>query len=172
MQIRSKEVVLFIIMHNIRDKLLKTFLGIYILFFSVQSILRPYAHIPGTNSSLLDFITRYTNLIPFDTIFTAFQYYSNTGKMYYLYPLWYNSFVLIPIGFLVRRVYMIQGKRLVRFCIITVGILCAVYFLRILLKRGCFDIDDILLNVTGLCIGIAMDMLFQKIRGRKKVHAT
>ncbi|MFS1513794.1 VanZ family protein [Chengkuizengella sp. SCS-71B] len=90
------------------------------------------------------------NLTPFSTIKQYFYYYDHFDPKIWIINILGNIVVFIPFG--------IFGPYVLRFNVIKfifsfiLSITC-LEFLQLLLKRGSFDVDDIILNTTGAVIG-------------------
>ena len=172
MQIGFGEADSFTTMHNSSHTIAKIFLAIYMIVFLIQTLFHPFTHIiPQSNSSILDFVTTATNLHPFSTIIEATNYFLERKQVYYLWPLFYNTFVLVLPTILIQYLYKFRGKSLFYFYIVTLSILGSLYFCRLLLKRGAFDIDDILLNMIGWGIGVVISYVLQSIITKTDFHS-
>lgn len=90
------------------------------------------------------------NLVPFKTIkqlFSNFRYY-NFGV--WLVNFLGNIIVFIPYGYLVPKIVPIKGMQLLfGGFVLLFGVEC----LQLLLQRGIFDVDDIILNLIGIMCG-------------------
>lgn len=99
------------------------------------------------------------NLIPFHTI----EFYLS-GKVAFLiafYNLGANIFLFIPFGLYYQ--YVRKDKSVGQLFFIAIICISMIEFLQFFTKRGCLDIDDLILNVLGVCMGYFIQPLFQKI---------
>ncbi|MCI9514771.1 MAG: hypothetical protein HFF61_10640 [Oscillospiraceae bacterium] len=125
---------------------------VILLFPLLRSAQKPWQYAP-----LKAYVLKFSNLIPLKGIIAAITNATNSHSAYYLFPLIFNLFVMVPVGvFYGYSSRYINFKRAILDCI-KYGILFAfLYCVRILLKLGCFDIDDILLNCVGLYFGMVL----------------
>ncbi len=106
------------------------------------------------DESIIEYFLSRMNLIPFKTIgeyVTALF----TGRMNWNIPvtnLLGNFLIFLPMGiyipFFIRK---IDTKG--RFALIMLTVLLTVEILQLLLMRGAFDIDDLILNLSGAMVG-------------------
>ncbi len=99
------------------------------------------------------------NLIPFDTI-----YFYLSGKVNYLialYNLGANIGLFIPFGLYYR--YTKWAPSMKQLLLITICSICTIEWLQFTTKRGSLDIDDLFLNVLGVCFGYFVYPLFRKV---------
>lgn len=63
-----------------------------------------------------------------------------------------NLFVLLPMGFFFPALFSRQ-KSFWLFLLTTFLLVCLIELVQLLTRRGALDIDDLLLNVPGACLG-------------------
>lgn len=113
--------------------------------------------IGGTLPPLGKYIQRNTNLIPFKTIGEFMTRYRentiNTDTV--VKNLLGNLILLLPMGFLFPCVF--SGlRRSAALLSVIFGINLLLEIMQILFRTGSFDIDDLILNFIGACIGYGM----------------
>ena len=89
------------------------------------------------------------NLIPFNTI--HFYLSGNVGYLIALYNLGANIGLFIPFGLYYR--YIKKTPSMKQLLIITIFSISTIEWLQFFTKRGSLDIDDLMLNVLGVCLG-------------------
>jgi glycopeptide antibiotics resistance protein len=99
------------------------------------------------------------NLIPFHTI--NFYLSGNVDFLIAFYNLGANIGLFIPYGLYDR--YMKKNHSIKQLLIITLFSIALIECLQFLTKRGCLDIDDLILNVSGVILGYYIQPFFQKI---------
>lgn len=102
-----------------------------------------------------------TNLVPFRTIYqSVYAIVHATNKYSFLYAIINvlgNLVLFIPYGFCIPRLferYRVFGK----FVLLSFVILLSVETLQVLTLRGCFDIDDIILNLVGAVLAYLISL--------------
>lgn len=116
---------------------------LYVLFLS---------RAPMTWCSVPEFFRRFTNIIPFKTIFEYINRYSEGFRVISIRNLGVNLFMFAPMGILLPCLF----KKLRCFWKVTVTILLTVILAELLqgiLRVGSVDIDDVLFNVIGGMMG-------------------
>ena len=109
------------------------------------------------------------NLIPFKTIieYTLALFYGSISVGTAIDNLSANLLVFMPMG--VYLPYYFKNKLSLKKCfLILIGMVFSVEILQLILRKGTFDIDDIILNVLGGMIGylIFKSEFIQKIYNR------
>jgi glycopeptide antibiotics resistance protein len=99
------------------------------------------------------------NLLPFDTIFYYLS--GNVAYLIALYNLGANIGLFIPFGLFYQ--YMKKTSSLNHLLIITIFSISTIECLQFITKRGSLDIDDLILNVLGVCLGYFIHPFFQKV---------
>jgi glycopeptide antibiotics resistance protein len=98
------------------------------------------------------------NLIPFKTIKSYMLH-----RDYYPFRIWFNNLLgnivlFIPIGLILPFLNRIFLRPLL-FIVTTVLIIFAVELIQMITKQGSFDVDDMILNTFGACIGLVLTIL-------------
>ena len=99
------------------------------------------------------------NLIPFDTIY--FYLSGNIGYLIAFYNLGANIGLFIPFGLYYR--YTKRTPSMKQLLIITIFSIGMIEWLQFFTKGGSLDIDDLMLNVMGICLGYFIYPIFQKV---------
>ena len=99
------------------------------------------------------------NLIPFDTI--HFYLSGNVGYLIAFYNLGANIGLFIPFGLYYR--YIKKTPSMKSLLLITICSISMIEWLQFITKRGSLDIDDLILNVLGVCLGYFIYPFFQKV---------
>lgn len=99
------------------------------------------------------------NLIPFDTIY--FYLSGNVDYLIALYNLGANIGLFIPFGLYYR--YLKETASMKLLLIITICSISMIEGLQFITKRGSLDIDDLILNILGVCLGYLIHPFFQKV---------
>lgn len=137
-------------MHNKKDQLLSI---AYISSFVFGISLLKMNQIPWRDAMLLDFIREFTNLIPGRGIVEALQQAMRYGFSL-RNPIFLHLVALLPLGvYLGLHNNHMEGRDILIQCRSSILLLSILYALRLLLKLGSFDIDDILLNTAGFALG-------------------
>ena len=99
------------------------------------------------------------NFIPFQTIKTYVSILWDSGKSLRLTEsivnLGGNIFLFIPAGLLFPRVWPRLG-RFFAFLAICTGVILLVETIQLFTFLGNFDVDDLILNLFGMCIGFVL----------------
>ena len=99
------------------------------------------------------------NLIPFDTV----HFYLSGSVSFFiaLYNLGANIGLFIPFGLYYR--YIKKTPTLKPLLIIAICSISIIEWLQFITKRGSLDIDDLILNVLGVCLGYFIYPFFQRV---------
>ena len=114
---------------------------------------------------IMIYLSHSVNLIPFKTIieYTLAFFNGSMGIGYAIDNLSANLLVFMPMG--VYLPYYFKNKLSLKQCfIILFGMVFSVEILQLILRKGLFDIDDIILNVLGGMIGY---LIFKSPLGQK-----
>lgn len=106
------------------------------------------------------------NLIPFTEIK---RFWSLGLRLLFLLNVIGNIAIFMPFGYLIPRVAKENSWRIPRFGLTTVYALMFSLFvelLQLLTKVGVFDVDDIILNVTGAVLGYLLHCIIKGISER------
>ena len=99
------------------------------------------------------------NLIPFNTI--HFYLSGNVGYLITFYNLGANIGLFIPFGLYYR--YIKKTPSMKQLLILTIFSISTIEWLQLFTKRGSLDIDDLMLNVLGVCLGYFIYPFFRKV---------
>lgn len=139
---------------------------VYVLFINLRR------HF-GAELSLSDYIRYSSNLVPFKSISLYVEALFN-GSMNIGTPirnLFGNLLMFLPMGLYLP--YFFRGLcRFGRFVICMAVILITVEVAQLLLRVGSFDIDDVILNITGALAGLAIYKVIEKAITRKAAGAS
>lgn len=129
---------------------------LYVLFFR-----RIGADYPWTYS---EYLTAMYNFIPFKSVYDLFTAPVLPASVVFRFALNFfgNILLFIPWGVLLPACFE-RMRSFRRFAILTLITLIAVEAIQILTMLGCFDVEDILLNMAGGCIGYAIWTFRKKI---------
>jgi len=97
------------------------------------------------------------NVIPLKTIFGFFN--KNVDPYEFIINIFGNIGVFIPIGILFPIIFNLNQKKSTVIFIVLITIL---EILQLITKRGCCDVDDIILNTLGFNIGYLLMGLIDK----------
>ncbi|MBU9723708.1 MULTISPECIES: VanZ family protein [Bacillaceae] len=134
-------------------KLLHIFMAFYTLALLILLFFRPGGQSYGDVS-----------LIPFETI--AYYLKGNTAFLIAFYNLSANIGLFIPFG--IYYCYVATKPRLKKLALIAIGSVCVIEITQFLTKRGSLDIDDLILNVLGVCLGYSIYPLMKKVFEMKR----
>lgn len=99
------------------------------------------------------------NLIPFRSIYENLLYIINGTNGFMIrhsaVNLLGNAVMFMPCGFFIPRLFE-RFRRFGKFICLSLGILLSVEIIQVLTLRGSFDIDDIILNISGAVIGFLL----------------
>jgi len=107
-----------------------------------------------TDLSLLEYIKRSSNFVPFKTIITYFKAIFNESMNIDipLKNLVGNFILFLPLGiyipFFIKRINKVSI-----FLISMITLLLTIEVIQLVTTRGSFDIDDFILNMLGVLIG-------------------
>ncbi|WP_026675118.1 VanZ family protein [Alkalihalobacterium bogoriense] len=104
------------------------------------------------------------NLIPFETI--RFYFTGHVSPLIAFYNLSANIGLFIPFGLYYR--FISNTPRLILLLCISILSISIVEILQYATKRGSLDIDDLILNVLGFCIGYFLFTCVQKVLHLKR----
>lgn len=140
-------------------KLIRILLRItfFIYCFAVLSILFLSSRGRWSQLSLIDYMKSFSNLVPFRTIIGYYKGFTE-GTMNLDIPIKNvlgNLILFLPMGFYLPYFF----KKLRTFgkiflCLFV--IILSLEILQLLLRRGSFDIDDLILNLLGAIIGFGL----------------
>lgn len=116
------------------------------------------------------------NLVPFLEIKRYIAYRDKIGEAYFFINVIGNVAAFIPFGYLVPVLYREQRKKgathighyfrsffFVSFLGFTFSL--AIETIQLVTKVGCFDVDDLIMNTSGVALGYILYYLSKKIIG-------
>lgn len=121
-----------------------------------------WTNAPWQDASVIEYAGKFTNLIPLRGILDAVSTYGFAG----LRPYALHLIIMMPVGLF--EGFLEQGRSMLKTCGKYAVVLAAVYALRLLLKQGSFDVDDILLNLVGVSFGWYFGKLLHAVVQKKK----
>lgn len=143
-------------------KLIKILFSIYILFLILFVVLKfdgSFERIISLHNSIIENEKdglRNINLIPFRTMS---QYLKNITEPYAFKNIIANILVFIPLGFFISNK---NPKNVFKALIICLGVILSIELIQLFFKIGFFDVDDIILNLTGSLIGMGINKILIK----------
>ena len=102
------------------------------------------------------------NLIPFKTIIVYVKGFHNYNLDVWVYNLFGNVAVFIPLGFLLPFVLR-RNRSLGKVLLSSFLIILFAETMQLVLRVGVFDVDDIILNLVGCIIGYSVFGLINRI---------
>lgn len=99
------------------------------------------------------------NLVPLNTI--SYYLSGNVDLLIAFYNLAANIGLFIPYGLYYR--YLNAAPSLKRLLVITACSISMIEWLQFITKRGSLDIDDLILNVLGVCVGYLIYPLIERV---------
>ncbi|REE84398.1 VanZ like protein [Paenibacillus taihuensis] len=99
------------------------------------------------------------NVIPLQTVRLYFEHADSFDAKYWLVNMVGNVAVFMPFGLVLP--YLL-GLRFIRFSLLFISALFVLELLQLVLHRGSFDIDDVILNTIGAWLGYILYRLSVK----------
>ena len=131
---------------------------LYLLFF--DRLLHGYS-LPSTGDYLLAVI-RYFKPVPFRSIYEYITEIKEMSLLDFAFRSLIGNIVsFIPLGILIPTIFVSQRK-FDKFMVTIVIIISCVEFLQAITLLGVCDVDDLILNAIGACIGFGLYALFRK----------
>ena len=119
----------------------------------------------GSDLSYTTQLQQNTNLIPLLTIKNYMYVLRNSDSTYMIRHCFINLagniLLFVPDGWLLPKLWK-WFRNFFHFFISCIGIIFLVEVLQLFTLLGRFDIDDILLNITGMVFGFLLWLLFSK----------
>ncbi|MEG0895508.1 MAG: VanZ family protein, partial [Oscillospiraceae bacterium] len=117
-----------------------------------------------SNLSYIEYIKNSINFIPFKTIYTYIQSaVNNTMNIsIILQNIIFPIILFVPMGIL-SLINENHFKKTTHIVCCSLAISTVIEVLQLVLRRGVFDIDDILLNLLGTVLGIVIFSLIKNI---------
>lgn len=149
-----------------RSRREKTLRFVFFLYCAVMLWLlfdRPGGWIDGLNYE--EHLRHNVNLVPFLTIGNYLNVVLNRTNdavfMHCLINLLGNVLLFIPAGYLLPTLWKRQ-RNFFRFFATCLGVMFLVETLQLFTLLGCFDVDDLILNLFGMSLGFLIYHLFKK----------
>lgn len=144
-------------------KLIKILFSIYILFLILFVVLKfdgSFERIISLHNSIIENEKdglRNINLIPFRTMSS---YLKNITEPYAFKNIAANIVIFIPLGFFISNK---NPKNVFKALIICLGVILSIELIQLFFKIGFFDVDDIILNLTGSLLGVFISLFVRKM---------
>jgi glycopeptide antibiotics resistance protein len=122
-----------------------------ILFILYSSLLLYIVFFSRRRNGLV-WSNKLVNLVPIRHTIRTFSQIEEIGIVNFLSNIFGNIIIFIPLAFFLVNIFGVYTKRQIIF--IGFCISFSIEFIQFLLEIGVPDIDDLLLNVTGVVIGI------------------
>lgn len=113
--------------------------------------------VPWPDAPLRVFAGEFSNFIPLRGVLGAIS----AGSLSALGQYGLHLILMVPVGLLSRK----DCEKPARVCGMYALILCGLYALRLLLKLGSFDVDDILMNLIGIFVGMLLAKSVKRVKG-------
>ncbi|MEH7392887.1 VanZ family protein [Bacillus sp. JJ1474] len=123
-----------------------------IFFYTIGLLILLFFRPNGTNYGAV-------NMMPFMTI--RLYLFGNADFLIAFYNLGANIGLFIPFG--VYYGFINKSASTKQLLFLTIFPICIIEGLQFLTKRGSLDIDDLLLNTVGVCLGYYLLPLFRKV---------
>lgn len=125
-----------------------------------------------SNGPIFWYVLHASNLIPVKGIIDMFYNAAFNHNIRLLRPLLDNILVLFPVGFLIGAIDHEKMPHLGEksaTCALFTAYMALLALARLLMRRGSFDIDDIILNFIGIALGIFLGCFLAKLCERRGV---
>ncbi|WP_394805603.1 VanZ family protein [Hymenobacter tibetensis] len=122
-----------------------------ILFILYSSLLLYIVFFSRRRNGLI-WSNKLVNLVPIRHTIRTFSQIEEIGIVNFLSNIFGNIIIFIPLAFFLVNIFGVYTKR--QIIVIGFCISFSIEFIQFLLEIGVPDIDDLLLNVTGVVIGI------------------
>lgn len=119
----------------------------------------------------LEYAGRMMNLVPFKTI-SLYVRSLRKGNLFRISVanLLGNLFLIMPVGFMLPVLFE-KMKKLHVCLIFCLLMLIVIEILQLITMRGSFDVDDLILNMTGALIGFVIQKIIYIIIAKKNRKA-
>ena len=111
------------------------------------------------------------NLVPFRSIYGSVYLIIHRTNQYLIsheiISLLGNFALFVPFGYFIPQLFR-RYRGFVKFILLTFVVLLSIETLQVVTLRGCFDVDDIILNLAGAVIGF---FIARKVKSRKRRDA-
>lgn len=109
-----------------------------------------------TKERWFDYVSRNINLVPLrgivEQLASIFDGQHAARNLIYLVG---NVVGFMPLGFFLPALFVRQ-RRFSQFLLTVLGSTAALELIQVVTMRGSFDVDDIILNTAGACLGFAI----------------
>lgn len=142
-----------------KRKAVLAFFGLYMVGLLALALEGEYLSLGSMLSRAIERIHtgRGINLIPFRSIVSYFKYYSREG---FLVNFLGNIVLFMPWGFGLVLLWK-RKQRVLSVVLYSLALTLSIEIVQLLIERS-VDIDDILLNFAGSCLGAAVYFLLRK----------
>ena len=132
-------------------------LVLYLSFLAWRMFFHAFTGYYRTASKVYEY-----NLIPFKTIIGYIKGFHNYNFDVWVYNLFGNVAVFIPLGFLLPFILR-KNRSISKVLLISFLIILFAETMQLVFQVGVFDVDDILLNLVGCIIGYSIFRLINRI---------
>ncbi len=111
----------------------------------------------GAEGSFLQFVRYNTNLVPFRTIGEYFRSLAGNTQNYDIpvKNLLGNLLLFLPMG-VYLPLFFKKAQRFWVYVLVMLGLLFLVELFQLITRSGSFDVDDMILNFLGACMGFGL----------------
>ncbi len=114
-------------------------------------------------ASWLAYMREFTNFVPITGMMTAIGNVVRTGRIVYLRGYLLHLLCMVPVGMYYGQAMAQVNLRAAKPLLVRYGIaLTVLYAIRVSTRMGTFDVDDILLNLAGMYLGILCTRIWKK----------
>jgi glycopeptide antibiotics resistance protein len=146
-------------------KIIRMIFGVSFIFYSLGLVMLLFVGIMfvgirghiWSDLSLIEYIKRSSNFVPFKTISTYITAMFD-GSMNISIPiknLFGNLIMFLPMGIYLPY-YIKKINKVSKFTISMIILLFVIEVIQLVTRRGSFDIDDFILNIVGALIGFGI----------------
>jgi glycopeptide antibiotics resistance protein len=104
-----------------------------------------------------------TNFTPFKSIINYLVNFEHYNFGIWFYNTFGNIILFLPLGILITSVFL-NVKYFIQVFYLSFFVSLGIELIQYLTKLGVFDVDDIILNITGSLIGFSILSLVRKIK--------
>lgn len=142
--------------------IIKIIFLIYLLILITLTIIPQFTWYNG-GFHILNTYESQINLVPFNCLhYIDITLFKLKDPVYFMMNILGNIIIFMPLGFF--SAYWMKKPRLYRVLGIGCGISCLIEIIQLWLPRAT-DIDDVILNTFGACLGYLCFKIYQKIKG-------
>ena len=157
---------------NLRFAVNRKYRWILWVIFGTYIIILLYATLFGnrhgsyySHMTIGEYISRSVNLVPFKTISLYIKWLFDDNRYNNYIPLTnlgVNLILLFPMGFFLPNLFD-RLRKFVAYLSTNILILALIETIQLITRRGSFDVDDFILNISGAIIGYLVWLLVAKI---------